>query len=535
MSDDKTPPAQGVDQTLASIPAVDHESLEKETRPSDNDDETTTTTTTNNLSDGDNTPSQGESNHVDPPKGPSPPGKWATRLRRAWNWKPKPARYDPANPPEFTLWLNVLFGFASCFTVSNLYYNQPILNRIAETFEVSFERASSVATLMQAGYAGGLLLLCPLGDVFPRRPFIIALVAFTATMWLPLCLTPTFAPFQALSFLTGFTTVTPQLMLPLVGELAPPHRRASSLAVVVSGLSLGILAARTLSGILAAYTHWRNIYWLGFGLQWLVVGSLWVWLPDYPSKNPGGGYGGMLAGVGGLMVREPLLVQASAVAFLLSAVFTSFWTTLSFLLASPPFGYGSVVIGLFGLIGVVVIFAAPVYSRLVIDKVQPLVSAVMGLAVELVGVAVGTFTGSFTVAGPVVQAITIDLGSQFTQIGNRAAIYAIQPKAQNRVNTAYMVASFSGQLTGTAVGNRLYAQGGWVYSGSCSIAFIGFAIIVCLARGPRETGWIGWSGGWPIRRDDLRAAKAKPADVETPTEREPEEIELSNRKSLPRE
>lgn len=92
----------------------------------------------------------------------------------------------------------------------------------------------------------------------------------------------------------------------------------------------------------------------------------------------------------------------------------------------------------------------------------------MGLAVELVGVAVGTFTGSFTVAGPVVQAITIDLGSQFTQIGNRAAIYAIQPKAQNRVNTAYMVASFSGQLTGTAVGNRLYAQGGWVYSGSCS-------------------------------------------------------------------
>ncbi len=389
---------------------------------------------------------------------------------------------------------------ASCFTVSNLYYNQTILNRIAETFDVTFERASSVATLMQAGYASGLLLICPLGDILPRRPLILGLVAFTATLvsppistpqptthknktqWLPLTLTPSFPAFLTLSYLTGLTTVTPQLMLPLVGDLAPPHRRASSLAVVVSGLSLGILVARILSGVLAAYTHWRNIYWFGFGVQWVVAVGLWVWLPDYPNKNPGGaGSGGaagwmggfwryleILGGVGRLAVTEPLLVQAMVVAFLLSAVFTSYWTTLSFLLASPPYGYESVVIGLFGLIGVVVILAAPVYSRLVIDRVVPLASALMGLTVELVGVVIGTFTGSYHVAGPVVQAITIDLGSQFTQIANRAAIYGIRPEAQNRINTAYMVAAFSGQLTGTAVGNRLYAQGGWVYSGSCS-------------------------------------------------------------------
>ena len=71
---------------------------------------------------------------------------------------------------------------AACFTVSNLYYNQAILNKIALTFDVSFEKASSVATLMQAGYATGMLLICPLGDLFPRRPFILALVFFTATL-----------------------------------------------------------------------------------------------------------------------------------------------------------------------------------------------------------------------------------------------------------------------------------------------------------------------------------------------------------------
>lgn len=425
------------------------------------------------------------------------------------------------DPPSFQ---------AACFTVANLYYNQAILNRIAETFDVTFEKASSVATLMQAGYAGGLLLICPLGDIFPRRPFILALVAFTATLvstppppslppipsplynpispnphppnhtltnpplyvsqWLALCLTTSLPLFLTISFLTGFTTVTPQLMLPLVGDLAPPHRRASCLAVVVSGLSLGVLVARLLSGVLAAYTaDWRGVYWFGLGVQWLVWGGLWLWLPDYPSKNPDGGngigggggaggwgwwwlllkrYPGMLVGIGRLLVTEPLLLQVAVVAFLLSAVFTSFWTTLSFLLASPPFEYGSMVIGLFGLIGIVVILAAPVYSRLVIDKVVPLASAILGLSVELGGVVVGTFTGTFHVAGPVIQAVAIDLGGQFTQIGNRAAVYDIQPLARNRVNTAYMVAAFSGQLTGTAVGNRLYAQGGWVYSGSCS-------------------------------------------------------------------
>ncbi len=107
MADDKTQPIQGVDQTMESIPAANHEPQEKETRPSNHDE------STNHLSDGDNTPSQGESDHSAPPKEPPPSGKWSNKLLRAWNWKPKPARYDPANPPEFTLWLNVLFGFVS--------------------------------------------------------------------------------------------------------------------------------------------------------------------------------------------------------------------------------------------------------------------------------------------------------------------------------------------------------------------------------------------------------------------------------------
>lgn len=438
-------------------------------------------------------------------------------------WTPKSCRYDPNQPPKFSLSLNLLFALAGTITVANLYYVQPILYQIANTFDISFEKASSVATLQQAGYACGLLLLCPLGDIFPRRPFILALVMFTAIMWLGLCLTPQFNTFAGISFICGMTTVTPQLMLPLVGDLAPSNRKASCLSIVVSGLALGILVARLVSGIIANYTDWRKVYWFAFGAQWCILILLFLFMPEYPSKNPGSfNWPRFMWSILHMFLTEPLLVQVCIISFSLSAIFTSFWTTLSFLLSSPPFNYSSLVIGLFALIGIAIIFSAPIYSRLVIDKIQPLYSCIFGVALELAGVAVGTFIGTFTVAGPILEAIAIDLGSQACNIANRANINDINPKARNRVNTCYMISGFTGQLTGTAVGNALYARGGWRASGICNIAFLAFAVVVCFARGPREKGWLGWNGGWSIRLDDTKHAtpgqnSSGDADEETGT------------------
>lgn len=336
---------------------------------------------------------------------------------------------------------------------------------------------------MQAGYAGGIILLCPLADVLPRRLYILSLVAITAIAWIGLCVTDSFNAFAGLSFICGFTTVTPQLMLPLVGDLAPPHRRATALAVVVSGLSLGMMVARLLAGVVANYTSWRNIYWVSFGLQAAVFVSLYFFMPDYPTINrqkdevdmKKGVLRGVLhycrvlyVGIAVVFFSHPTLVQACMIVFCLSAVFTSYWTTLSFLLASPPYNYPSFAIGLFGLIGIVVICLGPVYGRYVIDKIQPIVAVLLGTAVELAGVAIGVAIGTFNVGGPVIQAIFIDFGNQATNIALRSSIFTLARKAQNRVNAAYMIASFTGQLMGTSAGNHLYAQGGWRYSGGLS-------------------------------------------------------------------
>ncbi|KAK8192756.1 hypothetical protein M8818_007928 [Zalaria obscura] len=413
---------------------------------------------------------------------------------------------------SFSMPLNVLFGFAGAFTVANLYYNHPILNILADEFNVPYEEVSQIPTVMQAGYAAGLLFLCPLGDMVKRRAFVLGLVFFTATMWIGLCITKSLAAFTAISFITAVTTVTPQLMLPLVGDLAPPHRRAAALSIVVSGLLLGMLIARLLSGVLTNYTSWRTIYWLSLGLQYAIFAMLWLFMPDYPRTNKNLNYFKMLWSIVTMLFQEPVLVQACIITFFTAATFTNFWTTLTFLLAGEPYNYSSLVIGLFALIGIASMFCGPIYAKIVIDRFVPLFSVILGELWCMLGITIGTYTGTFTVAGPIIQAFFNDFGLQSAQIANRSSIYSIAPKARNRVNTAFMVATFCGQLVGTAAGNHLYARGGWIVSGSFSVGCIGGALIFCFVRGPWEEGWIGWSGGWSIKKKSRESADGKGDD-----------------------
>lgn len=305
-------------------------------------------------------------------------------------------------------------------------------------------------------------------------------------------------------------------MLPLVGELAPPNKRAAALGIVTSGLTIGILLARVLSGTVTNFVTWRAIYWMSAGLQVTIAALLWAFMPHYPSTNPGGlNYFFILYSVFRMLTRHGVLVQACLIAFCTSLTFTSFWTTLTFLLSSAPFGYAPLPIGLFGLIGIFGTLFVPVFSRLVTDRFVPLFSVVVGELMCLVGIVVGTYVGTFCVAGPVVQAFLLDAGMQAVAVANRSAIYAIEPKARNRVNTAFMLATFCGQITGTAVGNKLYAEGGWIRSGSCSVGFICGTFVIVAMRGPWEEGWVGWTGGWSILKKDKNSADGKTAEVAT--------------------
>lgn len=189
----------------------------------------------------------------------------------------------------------------------------------------------------------GLLTISPMGDMLRRRGLILLLVSSSTCLTIGLALTRNLHVFEAMSFLVGFTSITPNLLLPLAADLAPPERRASAISVVSSGFLLGVLIARVLSSVVANFVSWRYVYWMSTGIQSIVVIGSYLLLPDYPVKDRGLSYPGMFYTMAKFMVKEPLVVQIVLISIAASACYTNYWVTLTFLLGGPPYYYSTCV------------------------------------------------------------------------------------------------------------------------------------------------------------------------------------------------
>ncbi|GAA6028418.1 hypothetical protein JCM8097_007021 [Rhodosporidiobolus ruineniae] len=411
---------------------------------------------------------------------------------------PKRLQYDSANPPHFGLLLNAFFGFAATFT--NLYYPHTILIVLADNFDVSYDEVTNIPTFLQASYAIGLAFICPCGDLVRRRPLLLLLVTISAILTLLLAVVPSVTAFQAISFFLGAASVTPQILLPLVGDLAPANRRASALAIVLSGLLLGILAARVLAGLIAEKASVAALYYMAFGLQILILVLIWLLVPDYPAKNKHLNYFQILGSMVKYMVTEPVLLQACLITLPASAIFTSFWVSSTFIM-SDFYGYNSLQIGLFALIGVVGVLAAPFIGRL-IDSLVSWVGVFIGLLILLASQAVFTAAAGVHIAALCIVILLLDIGQQLQQVSNSTRIFAINDAARARFSAVFIVWNFAGQLVGTAAGTRVYLQYGYRASGGLAMGFVGWMLFILFLRGPHcpTKQWIGWTGGWELRK-----------------------------------
>ncbi|KAJ7311773.1 major facilitator superfamily domain-containing protein [Mycena albidolilacea] len=416
---------------------------------------------------------------------------------------PKRLRYDPQKAFHFGLLMNLSLGFASTVTVANLNYCQPLLIDLAQDFGVSYSKVSRVPTLLQAGYAAGVILISPLGDLVRRRQLILLCLILSTAFTVGLSVTDSFIVFEALSFLVGVTSIITSIMQPLAADLAPPERRATAVSVVISGLLLGVLLARVLAGVLGQFASWRTAYYFGVGAQVFALVWLYLIIPDYPAKNAGTGltYWGILWTMARFAVTEPALIQSCLVNFMMSAGFTSFWVTLTFLLGGPLYNYSTLDIGLFGLVGILGVLLGPLMGRL-IDHLVPWYATLF--AVVLLGVfnAVQMGAGGLSVAAVLVVAFGLNLFRQLVQASLATIVLSISAEARGRLNAVNVLSIFLGQVMGTPVGSQIYLQHGWRACAALSVGLSGAQIVVLLLRGPHcgRYAWVGWEGGWGARR-----------------------------------
>lgn len=355
--------------------------------------------------------------------------------------------------------------------VANIYYAQPLLVLMSREFSVSESNAGQVTFFTQMGYALGLLFCVPLGDKLERKSQIMAMTALAVAALFATALSVNITMMKVMGFIIGFTSIVPQLILPMAASLAAPERRGKVIGAIMSGLLIGILLSRTISGVVGQHLGWRAMFWIAGGVSLLLLAIMFF---SFPSSKPSftGSYGALMRSVFTLVKEQPLLREASLISACAFAVFGLFWTTSVFLLSNPPFSYGSDVIGLMGLAAATGALGAPLIGRIA-DRKNPRIAIGYGIACILLGYVIFWLFRS-SIVGIVLGIILLDLGLQGVHVSNQTRIYALLPEARNRMNTVYMTVSFVGTSLGSGIGLWVWDIAKW---GGVCLAGVGLMVI----------------------------------------------------------
>jgi predicted MFS family arabinose efflux permease len=355
--------------------------------------------------------------------------------------------------------LVLLLAVACGAAVANLYYAQPLLHAIATGLGVSASTTALLVTASQVGYAIGLVLIVPLGDLVNRRRLVSGMLVVTTIGLAGAAFAPSLAGLAVALAVVGTTSVVAQILVPFASSLAGEDERGRVVGMVMSGLLIGILLARTFSGIVAQLGGWRLVYGLAAAAMLALSIALSRALPDVaPVAGPS--YGRLLRSVGTLVATEPLLRRRMLYGALGMAGFTVVWTSLALLLSRPPFSYGEAVIGLFGLAGLAGALAAQVAGRAA-DGGGARRATGCFLAAILAGWGLLAL-GRTSVPGLVAGLLVLDLGVQGQHILNQTLIYGLDPEARSRLTTAYMSGNFIAGALASAATVWAWELGGWL-------------------------------------------------------------------------
>src|SRR5580704_4088528 len=364
---------------------------------------------------------------------------------------------------------------AAAVTAANLYYCQPLLGQIARSLHMTTRGTADIPMLTQVGYALGLLLFAPLGDMVERRGLATALLLIVTVALVGTALAPEAWVLLATSLITGMFTVVPQVMAPMAAALSKPEAQGRAVGIVMGGMLIGILLARTVAGFVGTWFGWRAMYAVA---AVMMIAMAAILRATSPVSRPDARirYRELLSSLIPLARKLPALRQSAIMSGFAFGAFSAYWTTLVFFLEKPPYHYGAQMAGLLGLAGVAGALAAPVVGWLS-DRGYPRLASGCALLIGMIAFGL-LWTVGGAIAGLAVGGIVLDLGTQANLVTNQARVYRLIPEARNRINTVFMVTYFVGGALGTLLAG--FAWSWWQWNGVCALgaSFFGAALIL---------------------------------------------------------
>jgi predicted MFS family arabinose efflux permease len=377
----------------------------------------------------------------------------------------KPVPFRPVVGPVMSPRLVLLFALACGLSVANIYVAQPLLDTMGRELSISPAAVGMVVTVTQIGYALGLIFFVPLGDLLDPRRLIVSQAAISALALVVVALAPTGFVLLAGMIVVGLLAVVVQVLVAYAATLAAPAERGRIVGAVTSGVVIGILLARFVSGVLADLGGWRLVYLSSAGLMLILAGLLLRTLPRRPRAAATQSYLTLLGSMVALFREEPILRTRAVLAFLIFASFNVLWTPLALPLSAPPLSLSHSAIGLFGLAGVAGALAAGRAGRL----------ADRGLGQWTTGLSLGLMLAAWlpialmgvSLSALAVGVIMLDLAVQAVHVTNQSLIFAVQPEARSRTVAGYMVFYSIGSAAGGIASTSVYAAAGWI--GVCGL------------------------------------------------------------------
>lgn len=373
-------------------------------------------------------------------------------------------------------WLVLSLAVACGVTVANIYYAQPLVGPIGESFGLDLAGAGLIVTTLQLGYVLGLMFLAPLGDLVENKTLILMTLGGLVASLAIAAVASNALVFVAASLLLGIATTGTQMILPVAAHLSPERSRGQIVGTVMSGLLFGILLARPLSTLIAGPLGWRAVYWISAAAMSAVVVLMAVALPRRKPVTTLN-YGGLIASLWNVLVSNPMLQRRAFYQAMLFAAFSLFWTAMPLILQAPPFSLGHLGLSAFLLSGVVGAFLAPLSGRLADRGYGNAVTGTAMVAVTLSFVIVWIGNDAASIALLVVAGILLDAGAQANMVCGQRSIYQLPAAIRSRLNALYLAIFFFGGAAGSALSGYAVSRGGATMVCVIGFAFGGVALI----------------------------------------------------------